>query len=408
MNMRYARSVALIVIGLLSAAPARGQTPDGTPDPARVRVRLGPLWLSPTLGLTNLGVDNNVFNDAPQNNPKKDFTFTVLPKTELWLHVANTWVAGEITEEILWYQKYASERSANSKYKVSWRMPLTWIILGGNAAFTTGRDRPGFEIDARVGRKESIVSGFAEGRIMSKTFLGVRAERRTFSFDETAIFLGASLNDELSRVTTETGVSLRYQLTSLTTLSFAAMRSTDHFNISPLRDSRSTILDATVTFDPFALIKGTATFGFRKFAPQDPNLPTFQGSTAAVNLEYSVFGTTRFTGRVGRDIQYSYDINQPYYLQTGVDFSVAQQLFGPVDVVGRVGVQHLDYRDRAGAAIAVGDRIDVVHSFGGGLGYHLGKELRLGFNIDSVRRISAVESRPYEGLKYGTALTYAF
>src|SRR6185369_15910947 len=108
--------------------------------------------------------------------------------------------------------------------------------------------------------------------------------------------------------------------------SFAAMRSTDHFSISPLRDSRSTILDATVSFDPFALIKGTATFGFRKFAPQDPNLPTFQGSTAAVNLEYSVFGTTRFTGRVGRDIQYSYDINQPYYLQTGVDFSVAQQL----------------------------------------------------------------------------------
>jgi hypothetical protein len=186
------------------------------------------------------------------------------------------------------------------------------------------------------------------------------------------------------------------------------MRSKDQFKISPLRDSKSTIFGATVSFDPFALVKGSATIGFRKFVPQDSALPPYQGSTAAVDLAYSVYGTTRFTVKVGRDIQYSYDVNQPFYLQTGVDFSVAQQLFGPVDVVGRVGTQRLDYRDRAGAVIAVRDRNDQIHSFGGGVGYHFGKELRLGVNVDSVRRISDVESRPYEGLKYGTALTYAF
>jgi Putative beta-barrel porin 2 len=178
--------------------------------------------------------------------------------------------------------------------------------------------------------------------------------------------------------------------------------------VSSLRDSNSTLLGATVTFDPFALIKGKATVGFRTFTPEDPDIPRYQGSTAAVDLAYTLYGTTRFTVKFDRDIQYSYDINQPYYLQTGVDFSVAQQIFGPVDVVGRVGTEHLVYSNRRGAAIAVPDRIDVIHVFGGGLGYRLGKELRLGFNIDSSRRISDVESRPYEGLKYGTALTYAF
>jgi hypothetical protein len=281
-------------------------------------------------------------------------------------------------------------------------------VVSTNASYSSGRDRPGFEIDARVARKETNYGGSVEGRVMSKTFFGVRADRRTFSFDKSAVFQSANLNDELNRVSIDTGLSLRYQLTSLTSLSFVAIRSKDQFKISPLRDSKSTILGATVSFDPFAIIKGNATFGFRKFVPQDPDIPAYQGSTAAVDLAYSMFGTTRFTVRVGRDIQYSYDVNQPYYLQTGVDFSIAQQLFGPVDVVGRVGTQRLNYRDRAGAAIAVRERIDAIHSFGGGVGYHLGKELRLGFNVDSSRRISDVESRPYEGLKYGTALTYAF
>jgi len=194
----------------------------------------------------------------------------------------------------------------------------------------------------------------------------------------------------------------------LTSLSLNAMRLKDQFKISKLRDSNSTLLSATVTFDPFALIKGKATVGVRTFVPEDPDVPRYKGTTAAVDLAYSVYGTTRFAVKFDRDIQYSYDINQPYYLQTGVDFSISQQIFGPVDAVGRVGTQRLDYSDRRAAPIEVRDRIDVVHVFGGGLGYRLGKDLRLGFNIDSSRRISKVQSRPYEGLKYGTALTYAF
>jgi len=408
MNMRYASSVALIAIGLLSAASARAQTPEGSPDPAKVRVRLGPLWMSPSIGLTNMGIDNNVFNDPPGKNPKKDFTFTLTPRTNLWLHMGNTWISGEINEQILWYQEYSSERSTNENYVVSWRLPRPWLVVNTNASYTNSRDRPGYEIDARVARKEASYGGSVEVRVMSKIFVGVRGDRRTFSFDKSVVFLDAKLSDELDRATTATGLSLRYDLTSLTSLSFTAMRLKDQFKVSSLRDSNSTLLGATVTFDPFALIKGKATVGFRTFMPEDPDLPRYQGSTAAVDLAYTLYGTTRFTVKFDRDIQYSYDINQPYYLQTGVDFSVAQQIFGPVDLVGRVGTEHLAYSNRRGAAIAVPDRIDVIHVFGGGVGYRLGKELRLGFNIDSSRRISEVESRPYEGLKYGTALTYAF
>src|SRR4029077_3747954 len=183
-----------------------------------------------------------------------------------------------------------------------------------------------------------------------------RADRRTFAFDKAVVYEGANLSDQLDRTTTTSGLSVRYDLTSLTSLSFTALRSTDQFKVASLRDSNSTLFGATVTFDPFALIKGKATVGLRTFVPEDADVPRYEGPTAAVDLSCSVYGTTRFTVKFDRDIQYSYDLDQPYYLQTGVDFSIAQQIFGPVDIVGRVGAARLEYADRRGAPIAVSDR----------------------------------------------------
>src|SRR5258706_1177731 len=172
MNMRYASRVALIAIGLLCAAPARAQTPEGSPDPAKVRVRLGPLWMSPSIGLTNMGIDNNVFNDPPEKNPKKDFRFALTPRTNLWLHMGGTWISGEINEQILWYQEYSSERSTNENYVISWRLPRPWLVVNTNASYTNSRDRPGFEIDARVSPKEASYGGPVGRRAMPQIFVG--------------------------------------------------------------------------------------------------------------------------------------------------------------------------------------------------------------------------------------------
>lgn len=34
------------------------------------------------------------------------------------------------------------------------------------------------------------------------------------------------------------------------------------------------------------------------------------------------------------------------------------------------------------------NQLDEVNSFGGGIGYHIGRSLRLGFNADMIRRVS--------------------
>ena len=58
-------SVAVLML-LCSLAAARARAQDAPPDPSQAaRVRLGPLALSPTIALTNAGVDDNVSTIRP-------------------------------------------------------------------------------------------------------------------------------------------------------------------------------------------------------------------------------------------------------------------------------------------------------------------------------------------------------
>src|SRR5665213_369496 len=143
------KRVLLIALMLLAAPSAfAGQDPGSDPSSA-AKVRIGPLALTPTVALTNAGVDNNVFNDPNDASPKSDFTMTIEPKTDLWLHVGRSLVSGSVVEDLVYYQKYANQRSANSTYKVGINVPLTRILFNGNLAYANTKDRPGFEIDAR-------------------------------------------------------------------------------------------------------------------------------------------------------------------------------------------------------------------------------------------------------------------
>ena len=167
-------------------------------------------------------------------------------------------------------------------------------------------------------------------------------------------------------------------------------------------------------FDPVALLKGTATFGYRDFRPLVPSVPRYKGSTAAADLTYVAPTATKITVKATRDVQYSYDVNQPYYLQTGANVELMQRLFGPVDVVGRAGLARLDYRTRLDANVAnvetvpIPNRSDTVQAYGGGVGYHAGKALRVGFNVDQQKRKSRLALSQYEGLRFGTSVTYGF
>jgi hypothetical protein len=394
----------LIVLFGMIAVPAFPQSSERLPS---APIRIGALDLYPTFAVTNFGVDNNVFNEPNQVVPKRDFTFTVTPGTDLRMRLGRVRLKGALKEDLVYYRTYASERSANSDFKGGLQVQLNRIILNAGASYLSTRERPGFEIDVRSQRTETDVNGTVEIRALPKTFVGLRGNRTRIDYDKGAIFLDSSLHFELNRTMTAGSLTARYRLTPLTNLTFDAGLERDRFEFSPLRDSNSTRIAAGVRFEQPALIKGSASFGYRDFRPLSPDTAPYRGSVAAVDLS-AALGPTRLGLGVDRDVQYSYDLNQPFYLQTRTVGSITQHIFGPIDLVGRLGVARLDYQNRTTAASLLPPRTDYMHWFGGGLGYRAGRRMRIGFNVDQYHRTSSVALRQYDGLTFGTSVTYGF
>jgi hypothetical protein len=197
-------------------------------------------------------------------------------------------------------------------------------------------------------------------------------------------------------------------LTPLTSLTADVAKEQDRFGLSPLRDADSTQTSVGLVFAPDALISGSAKLGYRRFSPLHPDLPGYRGSTAAVSISYLARETSRLSLQANRDVQFSFDVSEPYYLISGFTATIAQQIYGPVDVEARYTGQRLAYRDRTGAVVATPDRVDHVRSVGAGSGYYLGEDLRISFNVDRLRRDSPIADRNYRGLRYGTAVSYGF
>jgi len=275
-----------------------------------------------------------------------------------------------------------------------------------DTSYLITRERPGYEIDARSERSEQTSHGRVEIRARPKIYLGIRGAVTTTAYDSAATFDGFSLRDQLNRTTTTEALTVRHQMTPLTAVTLDVGEEQQRFKFSPLRNSDSTTAAIGVKLDRFALIKGSASVGYQDFQPVSPSLPAYKGPIANASLSYVAFGTTRLGVDATREVQYSFDIDEPYYLLTGVSVSLARRLVRQIDVVGRIGVQKLAYRDRIDVSLATRERFDEVHTFGGGVGYHLSNGVRIGLNLDRQHRASPLANRQYHGLTFGTTVTY--
>jgi len=109
---------------VLCAGAAFAQTP--AEPPISPRIRLGPLGLSPRVGLTNLGIDTNVFNEI--ENPKHDFTATLSPHTDFWLRLGMARVSGSATFDYVYFGHYSSERAVNTYDQLRVAVPLRRVV----------------------------------------------------------------------------------------------------------------------------------------------------------------------------------------------------------------------------------------------------------------------------------------
>jgi Putative beta-barrel porin 2 len=398
------RAITAAVAFVALVAPAFAQSTNSEP-PANARVRVGPLAVKPSVALTNVGIDSNVFNEA--QNPKRDVTATIEPQIETWLRLGAGRLHTRSRSGIVYFQQYHGERSVNADHQARLEFLFNRVRPFVEASFLDSRLRPGYEIDTRARREETAVTAGGRIRLIGATWLDIAAHRSRVAFDADATFFGTHVRDVLNRDVDRVTASVRYPLTPYTTIVMRADTQRDRFELSPVRDAKSLRILPGVEFDSRAAISGRAFVGYHRFDAFSADVPSYRGLNASVDLTYIVHRSTKFSVRAERDVEYSMERVQPYFLATDVSGSITQALFRPWDVQVTWGRQQLDYVD-AGSPTNEPGRIDRVRTYGAGIGYRISSDTRVGVDVSYYRRASDHEGRQYETLRAGTSVTYGF
>jgi Putative beta-barrel porin 2 len=401
---RRVRAFAATIGIALLATPALAQYANNEP-PSSARLRLGPLVVKPSVALTDFGIDTNVFNET--HDPKRDVTATIEPKIETWLRAGPARLNTRSRTGLVYYQQYHGERSLNSDHEAKLEFLFGRVRPFVDASILNSRQRPGYEIDTRAQRQETGVTAGGRLRVAGDTWLDVAAHRSRVNFDADAVFVGTQLHEVLNRDVERASATLRYPVTPYTTIIMLADMQRDRFELSPDRDSKSLRVLPGVEFDARALLSGRAYAGYRRFDPLDTGMPGYRGVNASIDLVYTLLRSTKFAVRADRDVNYSMERTQPYYVLTGVNGSLTQAIVRPWDLRAAWGRQQLDYRN-ADALGSSSGRVDRVRNYGLGLGYRLNGDMRVGFDVNYYRRESDNEGRQYETLQAGTSVTYGF
>jgi hypothetical protein len=392
------------MFAFLARPAAAQQVPTDTDDPvASAPIRVGVVGLAPRVRLTNLGVDTNVFNTV--DDPQRDFTFTVSPATDLWLRTGRGLLTVSGGVDLVYFQEFDTERSVNSNAMGQYEFRFNRLRPYASVSTLNTRQRPGYEIDARARHYETDFHAGTDFRVASKTTARIDYRHLDYSFAGDAVFAGRPLNQELNRTLKAVDLSWRQRLTALTTWVTRVSRETERFEFEDARNSNSFRVSSGFELGRFALIRGSAFVGYRKLTPADGGiLPEFSGITAAVDVAYTAPSQTRLGAAVDRDVQYSYDIATPYYIQTGWSATLTQRVIGRWDVQLSGGRDRLSYQ----AINRSGTRRDFVGRFGGGIGYELGDEIRASFDVSSFYRRSDIRGREYGGVRAGVSVTYGY
>ena len=401
-----------LTLGLLSARSAAAQ-PQGADDlRTQARIHVGPLYVTPGLQFREIGIDTNVFNSAV--DPKSDFTFTVGPEAHVWLPVARrALLRTSAGADLVYFQKYGSERSVNPHAEVRGELYLQRLTLFGENELVNTRQRPNFEIDVRARRLENTLRVGGQLRLSSKFAVEVAGRQSLVRFDGDAVFSGSYLEDVLNRDSRGVSATARYRRTPLTTIVVRAEKSRERFASSPLRDADTLRIEPGVEFRPPALISGSGYLGVRRLDPLHKELPAFRGMVGSGRLRFRLPGaaTVEFAG--DRDLSYSFERLQPYYVVDGYGVTLRRQIVRRFDASVTGQRQLYSYRD-----LIVPDRVttrpgagrqDTTVIYSMSVGYIPNRDSRVGVVVSRMSRDSnAYQYAVYEGFRVGTTVTYGF
>ncbi|HMC77324.1 MAG TPA: outer membrane beta-barrel protein [Vicinamibacterales bacterium] len=401
MNRPLSHSLAAVVAwaSIAGAGVCAAQAPEPPMPPGTVV--LGPVQITPSVVLTDMGVDQNVFNDPV--DPKSDFTFTLTPRAEVRFRMRRLRLTYLSTTEYVYFETFKSEGGLNTSSSARLELDLGRLKPYGSVQGLNSQSRPNTEVDARARHHDLTYGAGVSFKIASRTSVVVNGTTGTVAYDEDEpTFRGVDLADSFNgrRRGVDTGIAL--ELTPITTLNVTLGRDEQRFTLSPDRDANSWRVSATASFNPSGVLTGSASLGYRDFQPLSSTIEPYAGLVSSASIGVTIYSRHQVSAQFNRDVQYSYDRESVYYVNTGGTVTWTWLFAGPLDVRGTAGRVRMAYQDDA-------DGVDRTTTYGGGIGYRLPHQARLGLNVLWTRRDSSTDPlrgfrnhRIFAGLSWGT------
>lgn len=399
------RDVAVMTLALVLMLSGSVSAQTEAPIPTSEPLRLGSLSLYPGILVRDVGIDDNVYSDP--DRPQQDFTYTVIPRLQAHLPVGSLRLVGASSLGFVYFQRFKDQQGLNG-------IAQGWLETDDSArirpfasgSFMRSRDRVGDDIDIRALRIVTQGKAGLNVRTTPITSLTAWVSRDKSGFADDEIFRGVPLAQQLNRNTDTLAAGARFAVTPLTTIVVAAEFLQARFEGSPLRDADGVRVAPSVEFAQGAIINGRAAFGYREFNPVDSRLPSYKGYTGSMALSFSIRNMTRVDVAGNRDIAYSYDERDPYYMETSGRFTVSQRVIGPVEMILLAGRQRFDYQSVGGALF--NERADIITTVGGGFGVVLGEQMRLTLTYDRAqRRSTGPTGRQYQRNRMMASIDYS-
>jgi hypothetical protein len=394
-SMAYSRCAAFVAIVLLFAGVAGAQTTDDA------GLRLGPLTLTPAVTLTTL-TDTNVFNEP--ENPHQDLVTMLSPKAQALLRIGSVLVDAKTAVPYTHFTTFGGEGGFGSETTVRASVLFSRVKPYVEGAYQNLKERQNFEIDLRARRVQRAATAGTALRLTPHITLDMAARRQTIGYADNTIFRGVSLNDALSEKIDTLGGTLGRSITPLTDIVVSFEKRRDRFDFATVRDADSQRL--MVGLQSAALLHGRMMVGYGAFTPLAQELPEFKGVVMSGGLEYPFFGSTLVAFEGLRDVGYSYDALQPYYVMASAGVSVTQPVPFGLIAHGGAALQRYDYRGLETARVS--PRTDTGTTYSGGLEYRPGRHISVGGSFEAYSRTAQTAPVSYQGRRVGASVGYVF
>lgn len=398
----------LLVLALVPSAAAAQTGVDAISAVRRdARLRIGPFYLTPTLTVENIGIDDNVLLDPETGQPKSDFTATLTPGLRVRMPVARRMLlSSDVSTGLVWYKDFADERSLNPSISGAADIYIGRMTVQGGASFRQSSDRPSLEIDSRSLNREHGFSGAVGYRFRPKLEFGVSGSKSTVRFGEEEIFLGTLLRETLNRTTNEFGAEVRQTLTPKTLVYVSSVVDDINFEFSPERNAGGFRITPGVEFSPTALISGYAEAGYRRLAADEESVPDFSGIIAAVELTHRLRESTSVTVGWNRNLEFSYQLKRPHFTTNRLMASVRRQIAGKFDTRLLFARAYHRYDDIPDTPLDDANT-EIIQNYSADVGYRLSRNTRLAFGLLGADRSSTDNpTRTYQRIRWGFNLGY--